>query len=151
MKTRYRLICRGTRSGAYSCVDTKTGQRTSLGTTNADDARQIIEAKNNAERQAVLNLQIARAYLAATDRRPDDQVDTHLRPRGRAINFAQTNKIFRRGGCFQPQFESGHSNERKFGVKPKLAGVASLPAAGRVAFPTRLIILSPRQSRETTQ
>jgi integrase len=67
MKTRYRLICRGTRNGAYYCVDTKTGKRTSLGTTNADDARQIIEAKNNAERQPVLNLQIAKAYLAATD------------------------------------------------------------------------------------
>ena len=47
MKTRYRLICRGIRGGAYYCVDTKTGKRTSLGTTNADDARQIIEAKNN--------------------------------------------------------------------------------------------------------
>lgn len=42
MKTRYRLICRGTRGGAYYCVDTKTGKRTSLGTTNADAAKQII-------------------------------------------------------------------------------------------------------------
>ena len=47
MKTRYRLICRGTRGGAYYCVDTKTGKRTSLGTTNADDAQQIIEAKSS--------------------------------------------------------------------------------------------------------
>jgi len=31
-------------------VDTTTGKRTSLGTTNADDAQQLIEAKNNAER-----------------------------------------------------------------------------------------------------
>jgi hypothetical protein len=29
--------------------------------------RQIIEAKNQAERQPVLNLQIAKAYLAGTD------------------------------------------------------------------------------------
>jgi hypothetical protein len=31
MKARYRLIRRGTRGGAYYCVDTKTGKRTSLG------------------------------------------------------------------------------------------------------------------------
>jgi hypothetical protein len=67
MKTRYRLICRGIRGGAYYCVDTQTGKRTSLGTTNADDAKQIIEAKNNSERQPVLNLQIAEAYLAGSD------------------------------------------------------------------------------------
>ncbi len=67
MKTRHRLICRGTRGGAYYCVDTRTGKRTSLGTTDEDDAKQIIEARNNAERQPVLNLQIAKAYLAATD------------------------------------------------------------------------------------
>jgi len=67
MKTRYRLICRGIRGGAYYCVDTKTGKRTSLGTTNADAARQVIEAKNNSERQPVLNLQIAKAYLAGSD------------------------------------------------------------------------------------
>ena len=46
---------------------TNTGKRTSLGTANEDDARQIIEAKNHAERQPVLNLQIAKAYLAGTD------------------------------------------------------------------------------------
>ena len=67
MKTRYRLICRGIRGGAFYCVDTNTGKRTSLGTTNDDDARQIVEAKNNSERQPVLNLQIAKAYLAGTD------------------------------------------------------------------------------------
>ena len=67
MKTRYRLICRGIRGGAYYCVDTTTGKRTSLGTTDPDAARQIIEARNTAERQPVLNLQIAKAYLAAAD------------------------------------------------------------------------------------
>ncbi len=48
-------------------MDNNTGKRTSLGTTNADDARQIVEAKNNSERQPVLNLQIAKAYLAGSD------------------------------------------------------------------------------------
>ena len=49
------------------CVDKTTSKRTSLQTTNEDDARQIIEAKNTAERQPVLNLQIAKAYIAGTD------------------------------------------------------------------------------------
>ena len=67
MKARYRLICRGIRGGAYYCVDTTTGKRTSLGTNDADAARQIIDARNNSERQPILNLQIAKAYLAGSD------------------------------------------------------------------------------------
>src|SRR6266550_1327704 len=67
MKTRYRLIRRGVRGGGFYCVDNNTGKRTSLRTGSEDAARQIIEAKNNAERQPVLNLQIAKAYLAGTD------------------------------------------------------------------------------------
>ena len=51
----------------FYCVDTTTGKRTSLGTANEDEARQIIEAKNNSDRQPVLNLQIAKAYLAGSD------------------------------------------------------------------------------------
>ena len=61
MKTRFRLIQRGTRSGKFYCVDKTTGKRTSLQTTDADAARQIVAAKNQAERQPVLNLQIAKA------------------------------------------------------------------------------------------
>jgi hypothetical protein len=67
MKTRYRLIRRGIRGDTFYCVDTTTGKRTSLGTDNEDEARQVIEARNNAQRQPVLNLQIAKAYLAGTD------------------------------------------------------------------------------------
>ncbi len=67
MKTRYRLSRRGIRGDRFYCVDTTTGKRTSLRTTNEDDARQIVEAKNKSERQPVLNLQIAKAYLAGTD------------------------------------------------------------------------------------
>jgi integrase len=48
-------------------VDTTTGKRTSLRTANEEEARQIIEARNQSERQPVLNLQIANAYLAGTD------------------------------------------------------------------------------------
>src|SRR6185437_11200210 len=67
MKTRFRLFRRGNRGGSFYCVDTKTGKRASLQTSSEDEARQIIEAKNQAERQPVLNLQIAKAYLAGTD------------------------------------------------------------------------------------
>src|SRR5437879_11424170 len=67
MKTRYRLIRRGVRGGAFYCVDNNTGKRTSLRTGSEDEARQIVEAKNQAQRQPVLNLQIAKAYLAGTD------------------------------------------------------------------------------------
>jgi len=67
MKTRYRLTCRGLRGGKYYCVDTRTGKRTSLCTGSEEEALQLIEAKNQAERQPVLNLQIAKAYLAAAD------------------------------------------------------------------------------------
>jgi len=67
MKRRYRLIRRGNRGKAYYCVDTQTGQRTSLRTRTEEEAGQIVQAKNQAERQPVLNLQIAKAYLAAAD------------------------------------------------------------------------------------
>lgn len=48
-------------------MDTKTGKRTSLQTSDERSARQLIEAKNQAECQPVPNLQIAKAYLAGAD------------------------------------------------------------------------------------
>lgn len=67
MKQRYRLIRRGERGAKFYCVDTLTGKRTSLATTNEDEATQIVLAKNQALRQPALNLQIAKAYLAGSD------------------------------------------------------------------------------------
>lgn len=67
MKSRYRIIRRGLRRGACYCVDTQTGQRTSLGTTDENEARQIVHAKNQAEGQPLLNLELARAYLSGSD------------------------------------------------------------------------------------
>ncbi|HXR48952.1 MAG TPA: hypothetical protein VN784_16065 [Candidatus Limnocylindrales bacterium] len=67
MKRRYRLTRRGIRGDRFYCVDTTTGKRISLRTANEEAARQIVEAKNQSERQPVLNLQIAKAYLAGTD------------------------------------------------------------------------------------
>jgi hypothetical protein len=48
-------------------VDRVTGQRASLGTRSEEEARQIVEAKNQALRQPARNLQIAKAYLGAAD------------------------------------------------------------------------------------
>jgi hypothetical protein len=67
MKTRYRLIHRGRGHGTFYSVDSKTGKRTSLGKATKEEARQIVDAKNQAERQPMLNLQLAKAYLAGTD------------------------------------------------------------------------------------
>ena len=67
MKTRYRLIRRGTRGGMFYCVDTKTGKRTSLQTANEDEAQQLLESRNNAARQPAMNLQIAQVYLQHGD------------------------------------------------------------------------------------
>jgi len=47
MKTRYRLTRRGIREDTFYCVDKTTGKRTSLRTADADDDRQIIEARNS--------------------------------------------------------------------------------------------------------
>lgn len=67
MKRRYRLICRGLRGGTCYCVDSKTGKRTSLGKLTADEAQEVVNAKNHAKRQPMLNLQLSKAYLSATD------------------------------------------------------------------------------------
>src|SRR5438876_10888683 len=39
MKTRYRLVCRKSRGGTFYCVDKSTGKRTSLNTSDEDEAR----------------------------------------------------------------------------------------------------------------
>jgi hypothetical protein len=44
--------------------DTKTDQS---GQATKEEARQIVDAKNQAERQPMLNLQLAKAHLAGTD------------------------------------------------------------------------------------
>jgi integrase len=51
----------------FYVVDTKMNKRQSLGTRNEDEAKQLVEAKNNAERQPILNMQIAKAYIAGSD------------------------------------------------------------------------------------
>ena len=48
-------------------MDSKTGKRTSLGKSSKEESRQIVDAKNQAERQLMLNLQLAKAYLSGSD------------------------------------------------------------------------------------
>lgn len=67
MKNRFRLIHRGERGGQFYCVDSETGQRFSLKTKDRDVAGQLVLAKNQANRQPMLNRHIAKAYLSGTD------------------------------------------------------------------------------------
>ena len=65
MKQRYRLFRRGW--GVFYCEDTQTGKQETLGTSNKQDAQRLVHAKNEAERQPLINMQIARAYVSASD------------------------------------------------------------------------------------
>ena len=64
MKTRFILF---RRAGIYYCEDTATGKQSSLRTRDEAEALAVLNAKNESVRQPVLNLQIARAYLSASD------------------------------------------------------------------------------------
>ena len=55
------------RAGVFYCEDTTTGKQISLRTKDPAEAQTLLHAKNESFRQPVLNLQIARAYLAASD------------------------------------------------------------------------------------
>jgi hypothetical protein len=64
MKQRYILF---RRAGLFYYEDTTTGKQLSLRTKDEAEARTLLNAKNESFRQRVLNRQIARTYLAATD------------------------------------------------------------------------------------
>jgi hypothetical protein len=63
MKTKFILFRRGP---VFYAEDTATGKQTSLRTKDETEARSLLNAKNEAHRQPVLNLQLARAYLSAS-------------------------------------------------------------------------------------
>ena len=65
VKIRFRMFRR--KNGAFYFEDTESGKQLSLGTKNRKQAERLIHAKNEAHVQPSLNLQIARAYLSATD------------------------------------------------------------------------------------
>jgi integrase len=65
MKAKYRLWQR--RGGVYYAFDRVTKKQTSLETRDKHEAIRLLNAKNEAEANPLLNRQIARAYLAAAD------------------------------------------------------------------------------------
>ena len=66
MRQRYRLY-RRKKGGRYYIHDDVTGKQDSLHTTDRATALRLLHSRSEAERQPAINLQIARAYLAATD------------------------------------------------------------------------------------
>jgi hypothetical protein len=55
------------RAGVFYCEDTTTGKQTSLRTKDETEADILLHTRNEAQRQPVLNLQIARVYLKHSD------------------------------------------------------------------------------------
>ena len=66
MKQRFRLYRRSC-SGRFYLHDSVTGKQESLSTADRIEALRLLHSKNEADRQPAINLQIARAYLAAGD------------------------------------------------------------------------------------
>lgn len=89
MKKRYQLIRRGERGHQFYCVDSETGRRFSLKTKDRDVAEQIVLAKNQSLRQPSLNLQIAKAYLAGTDKRQEVHREDEWQARGELLALAR--------------------------------------------------------------
>jgi hypothetical protein len=66
MRQRYRLYKRKT-GGRYYIHDDVTGKQESLGTNDRATAIRLFHSRQEAEQQPAVNLQISRAYLAASD------------------------------------------------------------------------------------
>jgi integrase len=65
VKTRFRMFRRS--NGTFYFEDTQNGKQLSLGTKDRRQAQRLIHAKNEAQLQPSVNLQIARGYLLASD------------------------------------------------------------------------------------
>lgn len=65
MKQRYRIFRR--ENGVFYSLDSIGNKRNSLNTTDADEARRLLNALNEASRQPAVNLQIAQVYLQHSD------------------------------------------------------------------------------------
>jgi len=64
MRQKYRMFLRG---NVYWIQDNVTGKQESLGTKDRSEARRLFSAHNEAHRQPIINMQIARAYLLVGD------------------------------------------------------------------------------------
>ena len=96
MKAKYTLF---RRNGIYYSQDTATGQQKSLRTRDETDALKLIHARNEAHRQPVLNLHLARAYLTASDpafvERTWQTVMEQLQSRGKASSRERYASVFK--------------------------------------------------------
>lgn len=95
MKPKYTLF---RRNGVYYSQDSATGQQKSLRTRDESEAQQLINACNEAQRQPVLNLHLARAYLTASDpafvERTWQTVMDQLQARGRDSSRERYENVF---------------------------------------------------------
>jgi integrase len=66
MKLKFRLYRRAC-SGRFYVQDNETGKQESLGTSDRAEAHRLLHVRNEAAHQPAMNLQSARAYLAAGD------------------------------------------------------------------------------------
>jgi len=64
MKTRFKLFRRD--NGVFYTENTTSGKQASLRTRDETEARSLLNARNEAQRQPVLNLHLARAYRLTT-------------------------------------------------------------------------------------
>ena len=64
MQNRFTMFRRG---AVFYCEDRTTGQQKSLLTRNGAEARKLVQVKNEAVNQPLLNLVMAKTYLAAQD------------------------------------------------------------------------------------
>ena len=96
MNTKYTLF---RRNGIYYSQDSASGQQKSLRTRDEAEALQLINARNEAHRQPVLNLQLARAYLTASDpafvERTWQSVMAQLQARGKDASRLRYASVFK--------------------------------------------------------
>ena len=87
------------RNGIYYSQDSATGQQKSLRTRDEADALKLLNARNEAHRQPVLNLHLARAYLTASDpafvERTWQTVMEQLQSRGKDSSRARYASVFK--------------------------------------------------------
>ena len=65
MSDKFRIFCRA--SGVWYVEEKATKAQRSLRTRDQTEAKRLLQAKNEAHRQPAINVQIARAYLNASD------------------------------------------------------------------------------------
>ena len=65
MTDKFRTFCRA--SGVWYLEENETKHQESLRTRDKAEAKRLLQARNEAQRQPAINIQIARAYLTASD------------------------------------------------------------------------------------